>query len=151
LTLSGFVFGWAKPVPVDPRNLRHPRRDTALVAAAGPMSNFLMALLWGGVAKLGAFFLASQNAWLGTPLFNMGLAGIAINMFLGVLNFLPFPPLDGSKILYSLLPPRRAWSLQRFEPYGFLVLVLLWYLGILNYILAPAFFLIQKTISLLGL
>ncbi len=151
LATTGFVFGWAKPVPVDPRNLRHPRRDTAFVAAGGPLSNLAMAFIWGGIAKLGAYFLALKNPWLGIPLFNMGLAGIAINLFLCVLNLLPFPPLDGSKVLYSLLPPRMAWRLQRLEPYGFLILLLLWFTGILSYILSPAFFLIQWVMTLFGL
>ncbi len=151
LVTTGFVFGWAKPVPVDPRNLRHPRRDHAIVAAAGPLSNLLMAFAWGGIAKLGAYFLAAKNQWLGLPLYNMGLAGIAINIFLGVLNLLPFPPLDGSKVLYSLLPPRLAFRLQILEPYGFLLLLLLWFTGILSYILAPAYLLIQWVMGLLGL
>lgn len=151
LTLTGFVFGWAKPVPVDTRNLRHPRRDNALIAVAGPLSNLLMAFLWAPIAKLGGHFLAIHNEWLGIPLYNMGLAGIAINLFLGVLNLLPFPPLDGSKILYSLLPPRTAWQLQALEPYGFLILMLLWFTGLLSYVLAPAFYLIQWVMRLWGL
>lgn len=151
LTTTGFVFGWAKPVPVDPRNLHHPRRDTAFVAAAGPISNFLMAFVWAGVAKIGAYYIGAHNLWLGTPIFNMGIAGIAINMFLGVLNLLPFPPLDGSKVLYSLLPPRAAYHMQQLEPYGFLILLFLWFTHLLNFILTPAFFLIQWTMNLFGL
>jgi Zn-dependent protease len=151
LMTTGFVFGWAKPVPVDSRNLPHPRRDLALVAAGGPLSNFLMAFAWAGVAKLGSYLVGVHNVWLGTPLFSMGLAGIAINMFLCVLNFLPFPPLDGSKILYSLLPPRAVWHLRHLESYGFLILLFLWVTHLLNFILAPAYFLIQWTMSLFGL
>ncbi len=151
LTTTGVVFGWARPVPVDSRNLRHPRRDIVLVALGGPLSNFLMAFIWAGFAKLGAYFLLLHNSWLGLPLFNMGLAGIAVNIFLGILNLLPFPPLDGSKILLSLVPPRTAWQLQKIEPYGFFILLILWFTGILNYILAPAFFLIQGMMTLFGL
>ncbi len=151
LMLTGFVFGWAKPVPVDARNLRHPRRDLAFVAAGGPISNFLMAFIWAGIAKLGAYLLMVHNTWVGVPLFNMGLAGIAINMFLCVLNLLPFPPLDGSKVLYSLLPPRISWRLHRLEFYGFLILLILFYFHILDYFLAPAFFLIQWVMGLFGL
>jgi len=150
LTMTGFVFGWARPVPVDPRNLRHPRRDTALVAAGGPISNFIMALLWGCVAKLGAYLMTAHNDWAGYFFMNVGIAGIAINCFLGVLNLIPFPPLDGSKVLYSVLPPRTAWYLQRLEPYGFLILLLLWFTGILSYILAPAYILIQWVTGLFG-
>jgi len=151
LTLTGFVFGWAKPVPVDPRNFRHPRRDMALVAVGGPLSNFLMALIWAGFAKLGTYFLVPQSQWLGIPLLNMGLAGIEINLFLCVLNLLPFPPLDGSKLLYSLLPPRMVYRLRPIEPYGFIILMFLWVTGVLSYILAPAFMLIRGVMALFGL
>ena len=100
LMVSNFIFGWAKPVPVDARNLRHPRYHMALVAAAGPIANFLMALFWAAIAKLGI----NLNAWFGVPLIYMGQAGMMINIVLGVLNCLPLPPLDGGRVLYNLLP-----------------------------------------------
>lgn len=137
LALSNFVFGWAKPVPVDPRNLRHPRRDMALVALAGPVANLLMAVLWAGAAKIGNFSEQVGNAWMGTPLFYMGIAGISINVVLAVLNLLPIPPLDGSKMLISLLPPRAAYRFSMIEPYGFMILIVLLVSGILNWMMAP--------------
>ena len=100
LTVSNFIFGWAKPVPIDARNLRRPRSDMILVAIAGPLSNFLMALFWAGIARLAM----TQGTWLGEPLYLMGNAGIMINVVLGVLNILPLPPLDGGRVLLNLLP-----------------------------------------------
>jgi Zn-dependent protease len=134
--LGNFIFGWAKPVPVDARNLQNPRRDMIWVSLAGPLSNFIMAFIWAAAAKIG-FSLVETNAWLGVPLFFMGKAGIMINLFLGLLNFIPIPPLDGSKILMSLLPPRFTPLMQKLELYSFLIIVLLAMSGILNMILMP--------------
>ena len=110
LLVSNFIFGWAKPVPVDPRNLHHPRRDMAFVAIAGPLANLVMAFLWGLIAKTGTYAQSIGNDWLGTPLILMGGAGIMINVVLGVLNLIPIPPLDGAKILASVLPRRTAYQ-----------------------------------------
>lgn len=152
LLFTNFVFGWAKPVPVDARNLRDPRRDMALVALAGPLSNLLMAIFWGGVAKLGVMVELGGNAWLGVPLDYMGRAGIMINVVLGVLNLIPLPPLDGGKVLEAFLPRRAAYSFSQIEPYGFLILVLLMISGALSYIMAPFMYLIINLIySLFGL
>lgn len=152
LSLSNFVFGWAKPVPIDPRNFRHPRRDTALVAIAGPSANIVMALMWASIARCGIYLQATHNSWLGDPLLSMGMAGIMINAVLGVLNLLPFPPLDGSKVLYSVLPGKLVWRIQRFESLGFIVLMLLWISGALSYILAPPIiFLIELLTRTFGL
>ncbi len=151
LAISNFVFGWAKPVPVDARNLRHPRRDMIFVAAAGPLSNLLMALFWAGLAKLCAVFLSNQ-AWLSVPLIYMGEAGIMINVVLCILNFLPIPPLDGGRILVNLLPPRVAWQFSRIEPFSFIILILLLMSGILSYVMAPMiFFLVRGIMGLFGL
>src|SRR3990167_9705324 len=106
LLISNFIFGWAKPVPVDPRNLHHPRRDMAFIALAGPLANFIMALFWGLIAKLGLWAELAGWQWFGVPLIYMGGAGIMINIVIGVLNLVPLPPLDGGKLLSSLLPPR---------------------------------------------
>src|SRR5579862_6022454 len=89
LAVTNFIFGWAKPVPVDPRNLRHPRRDMAFVALAGPCSNLLMAFFWGFITKMGVILEANGNSWLGIPLSEMGSAGIMINVVLAVLNLVP--------------------------------------------------------------
>src|SRR5579864_2279044 len=99
--LGGFIFGWAKPVPIVWKNLRHPRRDMALVAAAGPVANLGMALLWILVYKLAMSFHSA-------PFLYMGQFGVSINLVLMLLNLLPVPPLDGSRIVTSLLSPRLA-------------------------------------------
>lgn len=133
LAIGGFIFGWAKPVPVDARNLRNPRYGMVLVALAGPVSNLLMAIFWAMMVKAGM----SVNPWLGVPLMYMGQAGMMINIVLCVLNCLPVPPLDGGRALSNLLPGRLGWGLYRIEPYGFLILVLLMLSGILSYLVEP--------------
>jgi Zn-dependent protease len=137
LTFSNFIFGWAKPVPVDARNMHHPRRDMAFVALAGPLTNILMAFFWGAIAKVGVMAEAAGNAWFGVPLALMGGAGIMINVVLGILNLIPLPPLDGGKILMSLLPPRLAYQFSFIEPYSFIILILLIFTGVLSYVLSP--------------
>lgn len=152
LMVSNFVFGWAKPVPVDARNLRNPRRDMAFVALAGPISNLAMALFWGMMAKFGLMASLSGNDWLGVPLTYMGTAGIMINVVLAVLNLIPLPPLDGSKILMSFLPRRASYYYSRVEPYGFFILILFMFTGLLGYImLPPVFFLIDGIGRIFGL
>ncbi len=136
LILGGFLFGWAKPVPITWENLRHPRRDTAWVAAAGPLSNLLMALGWAMVIRIG---LMVGNASDGLALFMVysGMAGIFINTILGVLNLLPLLPLDGGRILESMLPGPLAWKFSRLEPYGFFILLALIFTGILGKVMWP--------------
>lgn len=133
---TGFIFGWAKPVPVDGRNLKNPRRDMAFVALAGPTSNFLMALLWAGVLKFG-IYLTTQKIIYGEPVALMGQAGILINLVLMVLNLIPLPPLDGSRVLAALLPPKTAYQFNRLERYGFLILIALMLFGVLTKVISP--------------
>jgi Zn-dependent protease len=138
LTFSGFVFGWAKPVPVDPRNLHHPRRDMALVALAGPVSNLLMAFFWGLIMKLSMLSEHTFLSFFSTPfIYYMGQAGVFINVILAVLNIIPIPPLDGSKVLSSVLPRAAAYHFTRIEPFGFMILILLMFTGILSNIMNP--------------
>lgn len=137
MTVSSFIFGWAKPVPVDPRNFKHMRRDLAMVALAGPLSNLLMAVIWGLIAKIGMMLRMSGNDWLGVPLIYMGGAGIMLNVVLGVLNLIPIPPLDGGKLLEAMLPKRVAYKVSLIEPYGFFILILLMLSGLLFTIMAP--------------
>lgn len=133
---SPFIFGWAKPVPVDGRNLKNPRWDMAWVALAGPLSNFLMALIWTGFLKLG-LFLVQQKFTYGIPLVLMGKAGLMINLVLMVLNLIPFPPLDGSRLLSAILPQRLAYRFNQIERYGFIILLLLAIAGILTKVIVP--------------
>jgi Zn-dependent protease len=128
---GGFIFGWAKPVPVNYHRLRQPKRDMALVALAGPGANALMALGWALLALFG-HGLSDAVPWIGKPLLLMGIAGIDVNVMLGVLNLVPIPPLDGSRVLAGLLPDRFGLAMARLEPYGLIVLVLLLASGALN-------------------
>lgn len=136
LIFGGFIFGWAKPVPVNPNNVKNPRVQMPLVSLAGPFANLLMALIWAAIAKLG-FYISTGNSWIGIPLIYMGEAGISINVILGVLNCLPIPPLDGGHAIYYLLPKRMAWYYGHLENYGFFILILLLATGALSYVLAP--------------
>ncbi len=136
LLLGGFVFGWAKPVPVSYQNLHKPKRDMAWVAVAGPAANFIMAVIWAIVAKLG-LMLIHADITLGQPMMFMGVAGVLINTMLMMLNLLPIPPLDGSRVLSSWLPGPLAYKFSRIEPYGFFILLALLYFGILTLILWP--------------
>jgi len=128
-----FIFGWAKPVPVNFGALKHPKRDMLWVAAAGPGANLLMALFWGAMIQLGDALGGS----MGLPLMLMGAAGIFINAILAALNLLPIPPLDGGRIAVSLLPPGPANLLSRVEPYGFFILIALLFTGVLGTLMGP--------------
>ena len=145
LVLGGFIFGWAKPVPVTVENLRQPRRDMALVALAGPGANLLMALLWAVIAKIG-ILLGPGMEWLGTPLMLMGIIGITFNLILMVLNLLPILPLDGGRVLESLLPGPLSYKFSRLEPYGFMILLVLLISGLLPKLLGPPIQLLEKII-----
>lgn len=136
LLIGGFIFGWAKPVPITWENLKHPKRDMALVALAGPMANLIMALLWLLAVKAGLSVMGS-NPWLGQPLIYMGVAGIFINAILMILNLLPLPPLDGGRIVAGLLPGPLAWRYSRIEPYGMLIILALFITQLLGKIIWP--------------
>ena len=136
LMLGGFIFGWAKPVPVTWANLRNPKRDMAIVALAGPVSNLLMALIWALVAKIGMLIIATAP-FIGQPLIYMGGAGIFINIALMVLNLLPLPPLDGGRVVSGLLPGPLSYKYDKIEPYGFFILLGLLATGILSSIMNP--------------
>lgn len=136
LLLGGFVFGWAKPVPVNFQNLRHRRRDTALVAIAGPFTNLLMAIGWAAIAKAGIFLMDQGFQWALVFRY-MGQAGIIINLMLLFLNIIPLPPLDGGRVLSSLLPPSVSSKFDKIEPFGFWILLILLATGVLAYILIP--------------
>ncbi|WP_197490351.1 site-2 protease family protein [Halothiobacillus diazotrophicus] len=134
--LTSFVFGWAKPVPINVKNFKNPRRDMALVAMAGPVSNMLMALGWAGLTAVGVAGLSS-GSWYAEPLALMGQIGIFVNILLAVFNLLPLPPLDGGRVLVAILPPAAANRVSQLEPWGFPILLLLLVTGALSAILSP--------------
>jgi Zn-dependent protease len=148
LLLGGILFGWAKPVPVNFGNLRHPKQDMLWVAAAGPAANLLMALFWALVMRIAH----GLDLFFGQPLYLMGMAGITINAILAALNLLPLPPLDGGRIAVSLLPHRWAYMLARVEPYGFFILLALIFTGLLGVLISPVYQAIQSlSLFLVGL
>lgn len=135
LVSSGdFLFGWAKPVPVDFGRLRNPKKDMLWVAAAGPLSNLAMACGWALMFKLS---LAVPLGVYGDPLLKMSLIGISVNVVLLVLNLLPLPPLDGGRIAVSLLPMPLAVRFSQLERWGFPILLLLLFTDVLGKIMAP--------------
>ena len=129
-----FAFGWAKPVPVNFGRLRNPKRDMLWVAAAGPGSNLLMAILWAFVMK--ATHGLPPNDFT-EPVLLMARGGIIINAVLMVLNLFPLPPLDGGRIAVSLLPHRLAYRFAKIEPYGMIILLVLMFLGVLGIVMMP--------------
>lgn len=143
LALLVFGFGWARPVPVDFRNLRNPQRDMIWVAAAGPLANFLLAMLCAlllhAVARFSTVAAASSSFRVVEPLALMLGFGLYVNLLLGLFNLLPIPPLDGGRVLMGLLPPQTALSFSRLEPFGFvIVLVLVFFTDFWTAVAAPA-------------
>jgi Zn-dependent protease len=131
---AGYLFGWAKPVPVNYSALKRPKQNMMWVAAAGPAANLAMALAWALLLKLADALPQSQ---LTVPMHLICVAGIQVNVVLMVLNLLPILPLDGGRILASLLPHRMAWQYSRMEPWGFPILLLLLFSGYLAVLLRP--------------
>jgi len=149
ITFTGFIFGWAKPVPVDARNFKNPRKAMMLVALAGPMANLLMAVAWALLARFGVML---ELEFISMPLIYSGVAGITINLVLAIINLLPIPPLDGSRILSGLLPDYWAWRYNQLERYGFIILIILLATDVLSYLLAyPLYFAQQLFFSLAGM
>ncbi|MEE3003641.1 MAG: site-2 protease family protein [Pseudomonadota bacterium] len=136
LFLGGFIFGWAKPVPVNDHSFKNPKRDMALVALAGPIANILMAIFWAYMIKL-SFYLKSLGYDEYVILEAVGNAGIIINIVLAMFNLLPIPPLDGSKIIYSVISRRMYFFYSKLEPYGFLIIIAMIISGVLSEILGP--------------
>ena len=158
------LFGWAKPVPVDARYFRRPVRDMAWVAAAGPGINLVMALLWALAAKLvligAGMFEPSSLASGESPAPSLGVeyglrvavAGIVVNVALMVLNLLPLPPLDGSRVLTALLPPSIGWIYAQLERYGLWILLILLFSGALGAVVRPVTtWILQAIVSVYGL
>jgi Zn-dependent protease len=141
---SGMLFGWAKPVPVNFSRLRNPKADMLWVAAAGPFMNLVMALAWAALLKV---VVSVEPGTYTDALIHMSIAGITINAILMFLNLLPLPPLDGGRIAVSLLPNRLAWNFARIEPYGFPILLIALFSGILGAILWPMISAFRSLIS----
>jgi Zn-dependent protease len=125
LVTSGFLFGYAKPVPVDFRRLHHPRRDMVLVALAGPATNVLLAIASSLLFYAVDFTPRSVEDWFARTLVN----SLQINVVLCVFNMLPLPPLDGGRVAVGILPRFLAYPLARLEPYGMLILMLIFILS----------------------
>ena len=135
-TSGSFVFGYAKPVPIDFGKLRNPKRQMAWVSLAGPGANFVMALLW----MIIFIFLHAANVQ--EPFFlEMAQAGILVNILMFAFNLVPIPPLDGGRILTSMLPNRLADQFARIEPYGFFIVIALIYFKILTFWVMPVMYL----------
>lgn len=143
----GFIFGWAKPVPINFSKLQRPKEDLRWIALAGPSANLAMALIWALVLKASLY----TGSYFGIPLNLMAQAGISINISLFLLNLLPILPLDGGRIIFSLLPEKQALSYAKTEQYGMWILIGLILLGGLNFIISPLYnFIVTTILSLLN-
>jgi Zn-dependent protease len=127
------IIGWAKPVPVSMRNLRHPQRDFAIIAAAGPISNLLQAIVAAMLVRL----LVADPYLTGNPLHYALLMAVQINVLLAFFNLIPVPPLDGGNVLLGILPTRLAIGYSRLRQYGFLILYALLLTGVASAIIMP--------------
>lgn len=147
---SGFVIGWAKPVPINPHNFKNPKRDMAISAAGGPVINLILAtisilLIRLVIFPLAGIFPASFTSTVFRPLYEMLQISAVINVILAIFNMIPIPPLDGGRVAVGLLPYKQAVSLSKLEPYGFFIVIILFFvLKIGNYIFSPVLSLIYN-------
>lgn len=147
IILGGFIFGWAKPVPINFARLKQPKKDLFWIALAGPFANFVMALGWALVLKISGYC----DLYFGTPLNLMAQAGIAINISLMLLNLIPILPLDGGRMLFAVLPDKKAEAYAKIERYGMLILIVLLLVGGLTYVIQPLYLAIVNFIlALIG-
>ena len=138
ITGANFIFGWAKPVPINSRSLKPRKYGMIFVAIAGPGANLVMAIGW---------LIIAYFAGAGTVLLKMAAAGIYINVLLAAFNLLPIPPLDGSRVVSELLPGSLSYKYNQLEQYGFYILIGLMYFGAFNYIVLPIVILILNLLS----
>ena len=151
VTNGRMVFGYAKPVPINPYNFKNPKKGMALSSIAGPAVNLIMAVSFSVVLRvvlpgLAAVMPKETWSWFALPLAHMFVYGVVINVVLAVLNMIPIPPLDGSRVVYWLLPDKQAAAYYRLEPYGMIVLMALLAFSVLGRIIGP---IIQPILSLL--
>lgn len=143
---TGFMFGWAKPVPVVPRHFRNMRLGMRTVAVAGPLSNLVMAFGWGIVAALAVYVPESYQY----PMSKMAGYGIMVNAVLFVLNMMPVPPLDGGRFIDSFLPAKQSMQYRKIEPYGTWIILILLMTGVLWTIIGPLVNMILFAVSSLA-
>jgi Zn-dependent protease len=134
LVSGGFIFGYAKPVPINPYNLRNPRRDIIWISLAGILTNLALAAVSAMVFRILASTLLGSWSVIVSPLVMMLMVSVRINIILAVFNAIPIPPLDGSRVLVNLLPPEQSAVFSRLEPYGFIIILLLFFTGMIDFI-----------------
>ena len=141
---GGLIFGWAKPVPVNPLNLKNYRRDFLVIAAAGPASNVLLATAASLLMRAGPAGAAASGG-IASALFDIGFMVIQLNVLLAVFNMIPIPPLDGGNVLAGLLPGPLADGYDRaVRPYGFMILLVLMMTGTLSYVIVPPYLFLSR-------